>query len=79
GGVSRREAIGMALAQAAGDAAGAVLASDGPITAAEDLDLLMRRGIVAVAHPGSPADASIISAGSNVLAFVATGIAHLRD
>lgn len=76
--VSRREAIDLALAQAGPATAGAVLASDGAITDAADLDLIMRRGIVAVAHPGSPNDAAIITAGSNVLAMVSTGVSHLR-
>jgi phosphoribosylaminoimidazolecarboxamide formyltransferase/IMP cyclohydrolase len=79
GGTTRREAIELALSQAGPAAAGGVVASDGTIDDASDLDVLMKRGIVALAHPGGPKDADIIAAGSNVLALIATGVSHLRD
>jgi phosphoribosylaminoimidazolecarboxamide formyltransferase/IMP cyclohydrolase len=78
GEVSRRLAIERALGEAGTQAEGAVLASDGPITEAAELELLARAGVSAVAHPGGPADSLGIEEGDRELAVVATGVAHVR-
>jgi phosphoribosylaminoimidazolecarboxamide formyltransferase/IMP cyclohydrolase len=78
GEVARRFAIERALAEAGTQAEGAVLASDGPITEAADLELIAGAGVTAVVHPGGPADKLGISVGASELAIVATNVSHIR-
>jgi phosphoribosylaminoimidazolecarboxamide formyltransferase/IMP cyclohydrolase len=78
GEVSRRMAIERALAEAGAKAEGAVLASDGPITAAGDLERIAHLGVTAVAHPGGPADKLAIRGLAGELAIVATNVSHIR-
>jgi phosphoribosylaminoimidazolecarboxamide formyltransferase / IMP cyclohydrolase len=78
GEVSRRRAIERALDEAGTYAERAVLASDGPITEAGDLELIASAGVTAVAHPGGPADQLGIGDRDGELAIVATNVAHIR-
>ncbi|HEX3346236.1 MAG TPA: hypothetical protein VHS09_16750 [Polyangiaceae bacterium] len=78
GEVSRRQAIERALAEAGTHAERAVLASDGAITEAGELELIARAGVTAVAHPGGPADKLGIGDRDGELAIVATNVAHVR-
>jgi phosphoribosylaminoimidazolecarboxamide formyltransferase/IMP cyclohydrolase len=75
---SRRIALEQALWQAGQAAAGAVLASDGPIEQRAEIDLILSRGVLAVVHPGSANDAENVAGGSHVLAMIATGVTHFR-
>jgi phosphoribosylaminoimidazolecarboxamide formyltransferase/IMP cyclohydrolase len=79
GGTSRRMAIEMALSEAGAEAAGAVLASDGPIVRAADFERLAKTGITAVAHPGGPEDGNAFTtAGNPPIAIVTTNVSHLK-
>ncbi len=75
---SRRSAIREALALAAEAATGAVLASDAPVDQLADLNVILDAGILAVAHPGSAADAANVAGSTHVLTMVATGVSHLK-
>jgi phosphoribosylaminoimidazolecarboxamide formyltransferase/IMP cyclohydrolase len=75
---SRRIALEQALTQAGPAAAGAVLASDGPIEQRAEIDLILSRGVLAVVHPGSANDVENVAGGSHVLAMIATGVTHFR-
>jgi phosphoribosylaminoimidazolecarboxamide formyltransferase/IMP cyclohydrolase len=75
---SRRIALEQALTQAGPAAAGAVIASDGPIEQRAEIDLILSRGVLAVVHPGSANDLENVAGGSHVLAMIATGVSHFR-
>ncbi|GAC1365802.1 MAG: hypothetical protein NVSMB47_17130 [Polyangiales bacterium] len=75
---SRAYAVDLALSHAGPAAAGAVLASDGPIEDRAVIGRILERGVVAMAHPGGALDAEVIAAGTHVLAVIATGVSHLR-
>ena len=61
------------------DAAGAVLASDGPIVAGHDFDRLAKVGVTAVAHTGGPEDKRSVMVGTKeILSIVATNVSHIR-
>jgi phosphoribosylaminoimidazolecarboxamide formyltransferase/IMP cyclohydrolase len=79
GEVSRRLAIEHALAEAGAEAEGAVLASDGRIATAGDFERIAKAGVLAVAHPGGPADATKVAVrnAERELAILATNVSHI--
>lgn len=78
GAISRRQALEMALAEAGGNAAGAVIALDSTLVDQVEVDAILQRGVLALAHPGGPGDAALVLSGTHVLAWIATGRAPVR-